>query len=328
MNWFRQNDDPNSRRVCSIPVILIGLVLFVMGGVVAGCGGEETSESYSDDMAEQHEDDRPEATAAAREPMIPVNASVVSYATTDAGESLTGYIAAPENPDSVLAARGMDPETDALPGVVVIHEWWGLNDNIRAATRRIAGEGYRALAVDLYDGSVAETPDAARGLMQQAMANPDRVVANLSAANAYLREEGRAPRTAVMGWCFGGAMTLNAAINEPQGYEGAVVYYGRVADIQQEEIEPISFPVIGFFGREDSSIPVESVQEFETMMMEAGNDIEIHIYDDAGHAFANPSGTNFNPEAARDAWDRTTAFLQQQLYGTENARDGSSSTAE
>lgn len=328
MNLFSRFQDQRFRHVPGTSIAAIGLALCVLGGFVAGCGGEETSESYSDDMAKQHDDDRPEATAAAREPMMPVNASVVSYATTDAGKSLTGYIAAPENPDSVLAAHGMDPETDALPGVVVIHEWWGLNDNIRAATRRIAGEGYRALAVDLYDGSVAETPDAARGLMQQAMANPDRVVANLAAANAYLRDEGRAPRTAVMGWCLGGAMTLNAAINQPQGYEGAVVYYGRVEDIQQEEIEPITFPVMGFFGREDSSIPVESVREFEAMMTDAGNDIDLYIYDDAGHAFANPSGTNFNADAARDAWDRTTAFLERELYENADVQDGSSRSTE
>ncbi|PEN14109.1 dienelactone hydrolase [Longibacter salinarum] len=287
----------------------------LIAGVVTGCGGEEASDSYSDDMAEQHQDDTPQATAAAQEPMIPVRASTVTYGATEAGESITGYMAVPENPDSVLTAYGMNPKTDSLPGVVVIHEWWGLNDNIRTAARRMAGEGYRVLAVDLYAGSVADTPDGARSLMEQAMKTPDRLAENLASANAYLRREGGASRTAVMGWCFGGAMTLTAAVTQPDGYEAGVIYYGRVSDVSQEELEPISFPMIGFFGADDSSIPVESVNEFDTKMDEVGNTFEAHIYEDAGHAFANPSGTNYNPEAASAAWDKTTAFLKEHLYG-------------
>ena len=298
--------------------------------LAAGCGSDQSSDAsgdasgnasgadttYSDDMSEQHEGDTPEATAAAREPMIPVETSAVGYATTDAGETVTGYMAVPENPDSVLTARGMDPETSSLPGLVVIHEWWGLNDNIETAARRLAGEGYRVLAVDLYDGSTADSPDAARALMQQAMQNTDRLAANLTAANDYLKSQANAPRTAVMGWCFGGAMTLTAAMAQPDGYSGAVVYYGRVEGITQENIEEISFPMLGFFGAEDGSIPVSSVRSFESMMDEAGKEVDVYIYDDAGHAFANPSGTNYNADAAEDAWDKTTAFLQEQLYGT------------
>lgn len=303
------------------------LTLLMIVFLAAGCGSDQSSDAsgdatgdadttYSDNMAEQHEGDTPEATAAAREPMIPVETSAVGYATNDAGETVTGYMAVPENPDSILSARGMDPETTSLPGLVVIHEWWGLNDNIETAARRLAGEGYRVLAVDLYDGSVAETPDAARGLMQQAMQNTDRLAANLTAANDYLKSQANAPRTAVMGWCFGGAMTLTAAMAQPDGYSGAIVYYGRVEGITQEDIADVSFPMLGFFGAEDSSIPVSSVRSFESTMDEAGKDIDLYIYDDAGHAFANPSGRNYNADAAKDAWDKTTAFLQQQLYGT------------
>jgi carboxymethylenebutenolidase len=290
-------------------------VLFV--GSFAGCSGDDTGDSYTNDVAEEHAADTPEATDAAREPLIPVDTSTVSYFTTDAGEEITGYMAVPQNPDSILAARGMDAERERLPGVILIHEWWGLNENIRTAARRMAGEGYRVLAVDLYAGSVADTPDAARGLMQEAMGAPDRLAENIASANAYLQQEARAPRTAVMGWCFGGAMTLTAAITEPEAYAGAVVYYGRVSDVAAEELAPISFPMIGFFGADDGSIPVSSVREFENTMQEVGNEIDVYIYEDAGHAFANPSGRNYQPEAAADAWDRTTAFLKQQLYGTE-----------
>lgn len=310
----------SSIRHAWIPV----LALFAIALLSAGCGSDQGSDAssdaadttYSDDMAEQHEGDTPEATAAAREPMMPVETSAVGYATNDAGETVTGYMAVPENPDSVLTARGMDPETSGLPGLVVIHEWWGLNDNIETAARRLAGEGYRVLAVDLYDGSTADSPDGARALMQQAMQNTDRLAANLTAANNYLKTQANAPRTAVMGWCFGGAMTLTAAMAQPDGYAGAVVYYGRVEGITQEDVAPISFPMLGFFGADDGSIPVSSVRSFESTMEEAGKDLDVYIYDDAGHAFANPSGTRYNAEAAEDAWEKTTAFLQERLYGT------------
>ena len=306
-------------RLLLAPLIAVVLLL-------AGCGGSsdtgdtntgEADTTYADDMAEQHEGDRPSATAAAREPMMPVDTRTVSYATTEAGESILGYVAEPERPDSVLKARGMNPDEASLPGVVVIHEWWGLNDNIRTAARRIAGEGYRVLAVDLYDGSTAETPKAARELMQQAMKQPDRLAANLERAHAFLREELGASRTAVMGWCFGGSMTMTAAITDPKTYDAAVVYYGRLSDVTEEEIALIEFPILGFFGGQDSSIPVESVREFEQMLDDAGKDAEFYVYDDAGHAFANPSGTNYDPEAAADAWEKTTAFLKENLYETD-----------
>jgi len=307
--------------------ITISIVALACGGLflamtLSGCGsdqgeGASGENEYADDMAEQHEGDTPEASAAAREPAISVTAEDVEYMAMDGGGAVTGYMAAPSNPDSVLAARGMDPEADALPGVVVIHEWWGLNDNIRTATRRLAGEGYRVLAVDLYAGSTAETPDEARSLMQDAMQDTDRLATNLSAANDYLKMETGAPRTAVMGWCFGGAMTLTASMAQPDGYAGAVVYYGRVEGITEEDVQPISFPVIGFFGADDGGIPVESVRAFESTMNDAGKDIDVYIYEGAGHAFANPSGTRYNAEAAEDAWGKTTGFLQQRLYGPE-----------
>lgn len=265
-------------------------------------------------MQSAHEGDRPEATAAAREPVIPVTASTVSYGETDAGESITGYAAAPSRPDSVLEARGMNPDTANLPGLIVIHEWWGLNDNIRTATRRLAGEGYRAVAVDLYGGASAETPEEARDLMQTAMSNQDQLLANLEQAHTYLREETEAPSVAVMGWCFGGGMTLKAAVNEPTRFDGAVVYYGSPSGISREDLEPVDFPMIGFFGENDQAISAQEVRDLEQMLADLEKDAAFYYYD-AGHAFANPSGRNYDAEAAEDTWEKTTAFLQETLYG-------------
>ncbi len=297
----------------------LGLALLL---ILAGCGGgdgaREGEGSYADTMAQQHADDTPEATAMAREPMMPVDGGTIAYGTTTAGESITGYIARPENPDSVLEARGMDPATSELPGVIVIHEWWGLNDNIEAATRRIAGEGYEALAVDLYEGGVAETPDQARGLMEQAMQNRNRLIANLEAAHTFLRDEIESPRVGVMGWCFGGGMGLNAALADPETLDATVIYYGRVSDAERSELETLQMPIMGHFGMDDSSIPVESVRAFEQTLDELGKDAQIHLYEGAGHAFANPSGQNYDPDAAAQAWERTTTFLRTHLYAANN----------
>lgn len=301
---------------------LIGWTLLAFMLMVAGCGGAE-EDSYSDDMAEQHEDDAPEATAAAREPIIPVDASTVPYGTTDAGETITGYIAAPERPDSVLQARGLDPSTAQLPGLIVIHEWWGLNENIRTATRRLAGEGYRALAVDLYEGSTADTPEGARELMQLAMQDRARLLANLRAAAAFLREETEAPRVGIMGWCLGGGMALNGALDQPEALDALVIYYGRIQSAEQSELAALQMPILGHFGGEDESIPLENVRAFEQALEDQGKDAQVYTYDDAGHAFANPSGQNYHPEAAAEAWDRTTRFLQQHLYPSNRSTTAS-----
>lgn len=291
---------------------LLGGGIFALGLLlVAGCGGQDTR--YSDAMAEQHAADEPEATAAAREPMMPVTAGTVPYAATEAGEPINGYMAAPQHPDSVLSARGLDPDTHALPGLIVIHEWWGLNENIRTATRRLAGEGYRVLAVDLYRGSTAETPDAARALMQTAMGQVDQMLANLRQAETFLREEGGANQVGIMGWCFGGGMSLNAALDQPAAYDALVIYYGRIRDAERSELAALQMPLLGHFGAEDSSIPLDGVQSFEATLDELDKTAAIYTYP-AGHAFANPSGQNYNPEAAARAWDRTTQFLREHLY--------------
>ncbi len=306
-------DTATTRKYASARISLPGTLALALLVFIAGCGGASDESSYSDDMAEQHADDSTQATAMVQPPQMPVNGSTISYHTTEAGETITGYFARPESPDSVLEARGMDPATSALPGILVIHEWWGLNDNIRGMARRLAGQGYQTLAVDLYGTAPAETPDQARGLMQQAMQNPAFLMDNIAAAHLYLRQETGAPRVGVIGWCFGGGMALNAAIAEPQELDAAAIYYGRVSNATERELAPIQMPIIGFFGGQDSSIPVEDVRQFEQTLSALGKDAEIYVYEDAGHAFANPSGNNYAPEAAQDAWEKAMGFFDEAL---------------
>jgi len=286
------------------------ILLVLAGAVLLGCTG---GESETDRMAEEHDGETPTATDAARAPESPVTADTVSYTQTGDGTPVVGYMAAPANPDSILSARGQDPSSAHLPGIVVIHEWWGLNDNIRTATRRLAGQGYRALAVDLYNGATANSSDSARVLMQRTMDQPGRMRANLQAAHDYLRSETSAPHVAVMGWCFGGGRTFEAVAAAPTQYDAAVAYYGTPSSMTLEVLRETTTPILAHFGRTDQAVSPEAARDFESRFTEAGATGAIHFYD-AGHAFANPSGESYVPEAAETAWSRTTDFLTQNLY--------------
>lgn len=258
-----------------------------------------------DAMAREHQDDRPEPSpAAAAEPAAEVSADPVIYSTAD-GRMVTGYLARP-----VQAER-------PLPGLLVIHEWWGLNDNVRAMTRRLAAEGYVALAVDLYGGEVAETPERARALV--GTVDGARALQNLEGARAHLAARlgatgDREDRIGVIGWCFGGGWSLRAALAMPREIDASVVYYGGpVTD--RAELAKLEAPLLGIFGAEDGSIPLTAVRELESTLRDLGKTVEIHVYEGAGHAFANPSGTRYHPEAAEAAWRETVDFLSEHLHG-------------
>lgn len=270
--------------------------------LAAGCGGQaDTDEDFAGRMAEEHKGDVPEASPAAEaEPAGAVEGRKVIYANVD-GRHITGYLARPAGEDG------------AHPGLIVIHEWWGLNDNVEAMARRLAGEGYLALAVDLYGGEVAADRDAARRLMTAAMESPAAAEENLRQAYVYLDTEG-APRVGSIGWCFGGGWSLQTALLLPGELDAAVIYYGRLST-DRGELAALTAPILGIFGAEDQGIPVATVREFEAVLGELGKSAEIHVYEGADHAFANPSGTRYNAEAAEDAWRKTVAFLRQHLQG-------------
>jgi carboxymethylenebutenolidase len=251
-------------------------------------------------MAQEHKHDKPAATAAATTPPAQeVTGEEVVYATV-VGKPVKGYLARPKN------AKG------PLPGIIVIQEWWGLNDNIRQAAKRLAGEGYTALAVDLYNGQVAETPEKATELMKASMNRMPESEENLRQAYTYLETKQKAPKIGVIGWCFGGGWSLGTAMLLPDKIDATVIYYGRL-ETDKARLGKLQMPVIGFFGGKDQGIPVAGVKAFESAMKELGKPVEIHIYDDANHAFANPSGGNYNEAAAKDSWQRTVAFFAKNL---------------
>jgi carboxymethylenebutenolidase len=193
------------------------------------------------------------------------------------------------------------------PGIVMIHEWWGLNDQIKETARQLAGQGYRVLAVDLY-GEVATTSTRARELSQNV--NQEEALKNLQGASAFLRDRGSA-KVASLGWCFGGGKSLQFALSgEP--LDATIIYYGQLVT-DQEQLRAIKQPVLGIFGEKDASIPTSTVRTFDQTLDALKIENDIRIYPNVGHAFANPSGMNYAPEATKDAWDRTLRFLEEHL---------------
>jgi carboxymethylenebutenolidase len=251
-------------------------------------------------MAESHQHDAPTPSPAAKmEPRVPVETKEVTYATIG-GKPVKGYLARPEG------AKG------PLPGLIVIQEWWGLNDNIRQMTKRLAGEGYAALAVDLYGGKTASDPDTAMKMMQAASEDEANGIANVKAAYDYLVNELKAPKVGTVGWCFGGGWSLKTALALPDKVDATVIYYGAVVT-DPKTLAPLKMPILGNFAGEDKSITPASVKAFEQALKDAGKSADIKIYEGANHAFANPSGKSYKADAAEDAWKRTVDFFAKHL---------------
>jgi carboxymethylenebutenolidase len=250
-------------------------------------------------MARAHAGDQPVATPVATiAPTGAVSGTTVNYGAID-GAPLTGYFATP------------DQGGDSAPGIIVIHEWWGLNDNIRRVTERLAGDGYRALAVDLYRGQVAADPKTAMRLSRSLQQQSDQTDDNLQQAYTWLDEQG-APRIGVIGWCLGGRWSLRTALLLPDQVDAAVIYYGTLVT-DRNQLATLQMPILGNFGGADPLIPLDDITTFETTLRQLGKKVDVKIYPGAQHAFSNPSGTAYDPGAASDAWARTTAFFAQNL---------------
>lgn len=221
----------------------------------------------------------------------------VSYKSGD--ETVQGMLYAP-------AGKG------SFPALVVIHEWWGLNDWVKEQASKLADEGYVTLAIDLYRGKVATTPELAHEIMRGVP--DDRAARDLHAAVEFLQSQPNVNknRLGVIGWCMGGGYALNAALREP-ALRAAVVNYGHLAT-DPAQLAKTNAAILGIFGGKDKGIPVDDVNKFADALKKAGKKVEIKIYPDAGHAFENPNNKEgYRAEDAADAWKRTVAFLATEL---------------
>lgn len=197
----------------------------------------------------------------------------------------------------------------SYPGVVMIHEWWGLNDNIREMADKLASHGYVVLAVDLYNGESASTSEEARKLVTSYDAEIG--IKNMNSAVMYLKDNFDSDKIGSIGWCFGGGQSLQLALNA-DSLDATVIYYGSLVT-DTRDLATLDWPVLGIFAELDTGISVNSVNSFESSLDELGIPNEIHIYSGVDHAFANPSGDRYAPEEAKDAWEETLHFLNTSL---------------
>jgi len=281
--------------------------LFIFGTTLATAACAQSSPSKPaarvDDattaMAHQHAHDSPAPSpavgrAGGGEEVVTRS---VEYATVG-GKPVSGALATPKG------------WKKGGPAVILVHEWWGLNDNIRDFARQFASHGYAALAVDLYGGKVATDPAGAQGLMKEVMGNRAAAEDNLKQGYAFLHDKEGAGKVGVVGWCFGGGWSLQTGLLVP--VDAVVMYYG-FPETDKAKLARLHGPLLGLFGAEDQSIKPEMVRQLETSLKELGKDVDVHIFPGAGHAFANASGGNYVKAAADEAWKLTLDFFAKHL---------------
>lgn len=242
--------------------------------------------------------------SAARLPLAAVLATPhLSRAADARTESVTLDTAA----GKISAALAL-PDAQNAPAVLLIHEWWGLNAQIKAVAAEFASLGFVALAVDLYGREAVTDAAAARALMQKVEADIAR--ATLTRWAEWLQTHPSANgKVGVIGWCFGGGWALRAAVAAP--LHACVVYYGNV-QVNAKQLRKLTAPVLGHFATRDAHINREMVGAFSRAMQDAGKPLQTHWYE-AGHAFANPSGARYDEADAQLAWRRTVEFFRAHL---------------
>jgi carboxymethylenebutenolidase len=198
---------------------------------------------------------------------------------------------------------------ESFPGVIMIHEWWGLNENIKEMAKKLSSHGYVVLAVDLYGGQAATTSEEARILVTSFDKNNG--ISNMNSAVSYLEEHYSPVTIGSIGWCFGGGQSLNLALHNDK-LNATVIYYGSLVT-DASELSSITWPVLGIFAELDKGIPVATVHDFENSLNQLKIKNEIVIYPGVDHAFANPSGTSYAPDASENAWQKTLEFLNSNL---------------
>jgi len=226
-------------------------------------------------------------------------AEMITFQRPD-GKSCSGYYGAPED--------GALEDDSPVPGVVVIQEWWGLNDQIKGVADQLIEEGYRVLVPDLYRGDVTLEAAEAQHKMDE-LDFADATAQDIKGAAQYLHKD--SPDVAVMGFCMGGVLTMLAAMKVAE-VDVAVSWYG-VPPESAGDPGDIDIPVQGHFGLNDSFFPPTSVDQLEAKLKEDEVNYEFYRYEGAGHAFGNETGDNYDPEAKAVAWARSLEFLDKHL---------------
>jgi carboxymethylenebutenolidase len=214
-------------------------------------------------------------------------------------------------------AHGYLAEPDGEgPGVVVLQEWWGVDDSMRRLCDRFAAEGLLALAPDLFHGETTEQPDEAQ---QKMMAmNMDEAEKEMRGAVQHLLEHPKCNgQVGSVGFCLGGGLSVWAAASNPQ--IGAAVTYYYVMPHGKPDFSRIQAPVLGHFGTADDFISVDDAKALQQELQEASVEAAFEFYEGAGHAFANDHNRlgTYHEEHTDSAWRRTVDFLKRHLGGKD-----------
>ena len=288
---------------------LLALIGLLLG--TASCGDGQPRQSADPAAAQTTSDSTISATSeqqgsvtGAGDAERPVDAETLPYAEVDE-ELVYGHFAFPSD------------MIEPLPAIIVVHDWWGLNDDTRNAASRLAAQGYMVLAVDLYGGETVDRLQAARAKMISVVENPDVVESNLRQALDFVGVAG-APKKATLGWGFGGSWALNSTMLFPRQIDAAVVFYGQVSN-DEEKLRAVDAPILGLFGARDRGIKIETVREFEAAMQRLRKPLTLEVYQNAGHAFADPARNNYIADVAEDAWQKTIDFLSANLASEDES---------
>jgi carboxymethylenebutenolidase len=197
------------------------------------------------------------------------------------------------------------------PGLVVIQEWWGLVPHIEEIVDRFAGEGFSAIAPDLFHGKTTTSPDEAGRLLMEMDA--DRAEKAIAAAGDYLlsRPECTTKAYGVVGFCMGGALAQYTATKEAK-VGAAVSFYGGFKKVASDWSN-LNAPILLIYAEADQGVPIDQGRALAKQLEEMGKDVRLLVYPNVGHAFFNNTGGNYNAEAAEDAWQHTTAFFKARL---------------
>ncbi len=282
----------------------LGVIGVLLLGWLSGCSSDAGNAASAAEAVEQPSSTRSSSAPSALPKAIigaagPLAGTSVSYDASN--PNAKGYLALPSGPGP-------------HPAVILIHEWNGLVQRVKETADSFADEGYIALAADLYDGRTGSNPEENMALVQETLAAPDKLIANLNAAVGFLRQRSDSNgKIGTIGWCYGGGVALSFALGG-DAHEATAIFYGRLL-ADPEQMQHIHHEIYGTFVENDRGIPVEDVNRFVEMLRAAGIKNDVHIYDEVNHGFwlHVDRDSERNTEPALDAWQRLRAYLQRTL---------------
>lgn len=268
--------------------------------LLAGCG----------DSAQQSERD-----AVEQEPTV----SVPTAAEAPASQRKALTVATIEMPygetdDGLIRGHFAYPEAmvEPLPAIIVIHDWWGLDAATKSVAERLAAHGYMVLAVDLFNGQAARTPEQAGALSMQLLEQTDAADENLRAAHEFLTGAAGAPLVATFGSAMGGYWSFKGSRILPGSLAASVMFYGQF-DTDQARLEELNVPLLAVFAGDDTSTPKGEIKVLTDITSALGKPVAVHVLPGVGQGFANPDDARFDARAADTAWDLALSFLAEHL---------------